>query len=71
MADDSSQTKKSHSLNEPRLLFWALSGHSRYTLHTDKMSAAMQIAERMYSLAQEQNDSVLMIGAVWYARCTF
>ena len=52
-----------HSLNEPRLLFMALSGHARYTLHTDKMSAAMQIAERMYSLAQEQNDSALMIGA--------
>jgi tetratricopeptide (TPR) repeat protein len=50
-----------HSLNEPRLLFWALSGHIRYTLQTDKMSAAMQIAERMYSLAQEQNDSAIMI----------
>jgi tetratricopeptide (TPR) repeat protein len=51
-----------HSLNEPRLLFCALSGHCRYTLFTDKMSAAVQIAERMYSLAQEQNDSALMIG---------
>jgi hypothetical protein len=60
-----------HSLNDPRLLYMTLSGHSRYTLMTDKLSAAMQIAERMYSLAQEQNDSVLMIGAVWYARCTF
>jgi hypothetical protein len=27
------------------------------------MSAAMQIAERVYSLAQEQNDGALMIGA--------
>ena len=52
-----------HSLNEPRLLFCALSGHCRYTLHTDKLSAAMRIAERMYSLAQEQDDSALMIGA--------
>src|SRR5271169_371080 len=52
-----------HTLNEPRLLFCALSGHCRYTLHTDKPSAAMRIAERMYSLAQEQDDSALMIGA--------
>ena len=52
-----------HSLNDPRLLYMTLSGHSRYTLMTDKLSAAMQIAERMYSLAQEQNDPALMIGA--------
>jgi hypothetical protein len=38
-----------HSLNDPRLLFMALSGHIRYTLMTDKLSAAMQIAERMCS----------------------
>jgi predicted ATPase len=30
---------------------------------TDKMSAAMQVAERVYSLAQEQDDPALMIGA--------
>ena len=30
---------------------------------TDKLSATMQIAERVYSLAQEQNDAALMIGA--------
>ena len=30
---------------------------------TDKLTAAMQIAERVYSLAQEQNDAALMIGA--------
>ena len=41
----------------------ALSGQSRFTLMTDKLSAAMQIADRMRSLAQEQNDSALMIGA--------
>jgi len=59
-----------HSLNEPRLLFWALSGQIRYALMTDKLSATMQIAERMYSLAQEQNDSVLMIGACRALACT-
>ena len=30
---------------------------------TDKLTATMQIAKRVYSLAQEQNDSALMIGA--------
>ena len=59
-----------HSLNDPRLLFMALSGHVRYTLMTDKLSAAMQIAERMYSLAQEQNDAALMLGAYQALICT-
>jgi tetratricopeptide (TPR) repeat protein len=52
-----------HSVNRPRLLFMQLGGQFRYTLMTDKLSAAMQIAERMYSLAQEQNDPMLIIGA--------
>ena len=30
---------------------------------TEKLSAAVHIAERVYSLAQEQNDAALMIGA--------
>jgi hypothetical protein len=33
------------------------------SLVTEKMSATMQIAKRVYSLAQEQHDSALMIGA--------
>jgi len=41
----------------------ALIGQWRYTLVTDKMSAAMQIAKRVYFLAQKQNDAALMIGA--------
>jgi hypothetical protein len=52
-----------HSLNHPRLLFIALNGQLRYTLLTGKLSAAMQIAERVHALAQEQNDATLMIGA--------
>jgi serine/threonine protein kinase/predicted ATPase len=52
-----------HSLGRPLLLYVALIGQWRYTLMTDKMSAAMQIAERVYSLAQAQNDAALMIGA--------
>ena len=52
-----------HSVNRPRLLFMQLLGQIRYTLHTDKMSAAMQIAERVHALAQEQNDAGLMLAA--------
>jgi serine/threonine protein kinase len=51
------------SLNRPRLLCLALRGQWRYTLMTGKVSAAMQIAERVHSLAQEQDDPALMIGA--------
>ena len=40
-----------HSLGRPLLLYVALIGQWRYTLMTDKMSAAMQIAQRVYSLA--------------------
>ena len=51
------------SLNQPRLLCLALRGQWRYCLMTDKLSVAIQIAERGYSLAQEQNDAALKIGA--------
>ena len=37
-----------HSLGRPLLLYIALIGQWRYTLMTDKMSAAMQIAERVF-----------------------
>jgi tetratricopeptide (TPR) repeat protein len=50
-------------LNRPRLLYMALSGQFRYTLVTDKVSAALRIVERLYLLAQEQNDAGLMLGA--------
>jgi hypothetical protein len=51
------------SLNRPLVLFAALRGLWRYSLVTDKLSATMQIAKRVYSLAQDQNDSALMMGA--------
>ena len=38
-------------------------GRWRYSLQTDKLTATMQIADHVYSLAREQNDSALMIGA--------
>jgi hypothetical protein len=52
-----------HSLGRPLLLYVALIGRWRYSLITDKLSAAMQVAERVYSLAQEQDDPALMIWA--------
>ena len=52
-----------HSLNRPHLLYSALMGRFRYSLITDKLTATMQIAERIYSLAQEQNDAALIAGA--------
>jgi hypothetical protein len=52
-----------HSLNRPRLLHVALLGQWRYSLLTDRLTATMQIANRMYSLAQEQKDSAPLIKA--------
>jgi serine/threonine protein kinase len=51
------------SLGRPLLLHVALIGQWRYSLHMDKLTAAMQIAERVYSLAQEQDDPSVMIWA--------
>ena len=59
-----------HSLGRP-LLLYALIGQWRYTLVTDKLSATMQVAERVYSLAQEQDDPTLMIWAYNALACTF
>ena len=59
-----------HSLGRPRLLCLALRGQWRYSVSADKLSAALQIAERVYSLAQEQNDAALMIGAYHGLACT-
>jgi serine/threonine protein kinase len=52
-----------HSLGRPLLLCVALIGQWRYSLHTGKLRATMQIAQRIHSLAQEQNDAALMIEA--------
>jgi adenylate cyclase len=38
-------------------------GQWRYSLSSDKLTTTMQIAKRVCSLAQEQNDSALLIGA--------
>jgi predicted ATPase len=52
-----------HSLSRPVLLYVALMGQWRYSFMTDKLTASMRVAERVYSLAREQNESALMIGA--------
>ena len=51
------------SLNRPELLYSTLISQWRYSFVTDKLTATMQIAKRVYSLAQKQNDPALMIGA--------
>ena len=51
------------SLHHPRLLCLAVKGLWRFSIMTDKPSVALPIAERLYSLAQEQDDPTLMIGA--------
>ena len=52
-----------HSLNRPVLLYAGLMSQWVFSLATGKLSATMQIAKRVCSLAQDQNDSALMIGA--------
>jgi len=58
------------SLDRPLLLCVALTGQWRYSLNTDKLTATMQIAQRIYALAQEQNDAALMMGAYRALACT-
>jgi hypothetical protein len=52
-----------HSLGRPLLRCVALIGLWRYSLHTEKLTATLQIAERIYSLAKEHNDAALMVEA--------
>jgi tetratricopeptide (TPR) repeat protein len=59
-----------HSLNRPLLLYSALIGQWRYSLITDKLTATMQIAQRVYSVAQKRNDSALLTGAYRALACT-
>jgi tetratricopeptide (TPR) repeat protein len=59
-----------HSLNRPLFLYSALIGQWRYSLITDKLTATMQIAQRVHTLAQQQNDPALLIGAYHALACT-
>jgi hypothetical protein len=60
-----------HSLNRPLLLYWALIGQWCYFLMTDKLTATMQFAKRMHSLAQERNDPALIMGSCVALEITF
>lgn len=61
-----------HSLNHPHLLYSELMGRFRYSLNTEKLTATMQIVQRIYSLSQEQNDAALIAGpaGLWRVRST-
>jgi hypothetical protein len=52
-----------HSLNRPVLLYSALMGQWRHSYIAEKLSAALGVAQRVRSLATEQNNSAIMIGA--------
>jgi tetratricopeptide (TPR) repeat protein len=53
----------SRSLDRPLLRCLALIGQWRYSLVTDKLSVTLEIAKELYTVAQEQNDSSLLIKA--------
>jgi hypothetical protein len=52
-----------HSLNRPLLLYSTLINQWRYSFVTEKLTATLQIAKRIYSLAQKQNDPAPIVGA--------
>jgi adenylate cyclase len=52
-----------HLLKRPLSLYSALMGQWLFSLQTDTLTATMPIAQRVLSLAQEQNDPALMVGA--------
>jgi tetratricopeptide (TPR) repeat protein len=51
------------SLDRTMLLYSALMGQWRYSYIADKLSAALGVARRVQSLAMEENNSAVMIGA--------
>ena len=59
-----------HSLNRPLVLFFILRGLWFSYLATEKLTVTMQIAKRVYSLAQDQNNSALMVAAYRHLACT-
>ena len=52
-----------HSLRRPHLLYVALTGQWRYAYMTNNPKVALEIAERVRFMAQEQDDPAQMIGA--------
>jgi hypothetical protein len=58
------------SLNRSPSLHLVLVAQWRQSLNTVKLSATLQIAKRLYALAQKQNDSSLLLGACTALACT-
>jgi tetratricopeptide (TPR) repeat protein len=58
------------SLNRPLFLYAALMGQWRHSNTVGKLSEALQIAKRLYSLAEDHNESALLIGACHALACT-
>jgi len=52
-----------HSLNRPELLYSGLMNQWVFSLATNKLTVTMQIAKRVFLLAETQNDLALMVGA--------
>lgn len=52
-----------HSLHRPLPLYAASMSQWRYSLATDRLTTTLQLAQRIYALAQGQNDAALLIGA--------
>jgi predicted ATPase len=59
-----------NSVNRPLLLYAALMGQWRHSNTVGKLTEALQIAKRLYSLAEDHNESVLLIGACHALACT-
>jgi len=59
------------SLKYSPTFYMVLVAQWRQSLNTGKLSATLQIAKRLHALAQEQNDSSLLIGACTALACTF
>jgi tetratricopeptide (TPR) repeat protein len=51
------------SINRPRYLYVALTGQWRHSYMTNNPRAALQIAERVHVMAQEQDDPALLLRA--------
>jgi hypothetical protein len=58
------------SVNHPLILYRALIGQWRYSLFIGELNETIPIGEGIYSLAQEQNDAALMMGACNVLACT-
>jgi hypothetical protein len=52
-----------HALNRPRFLYVSLMGQWRHLWATDRGAARLELAQRIYSLAQKQNEVAQLIGA--------